>query len=132
MKLLRRYFKDYTIGKLIFPDDSYCYTLERPDLNNKAFVSCVPEGSYLVDRDKTGKHRWYKIREGQIKGRSFIEIHPATKVDQLQGCIAPCMSVDKGVGKDSRIACQKLMEWFDDNSFHLTITKYNPFMDGKW
>lgn len=130
MKILRRYYEDRTEGKFIMPDDSHLYTLERPDLNNKPFVSCIPEGKYLVKRDKVGKHRWYKLIN--VPRRSGIEIHIANTVDELQGCIAPCLYIENGVGKGSRKACETLLEWIGDNGFYLEIRKYNPFKDGKW
>lgn len=130
MILIRRYKDTHTEGKLIFPDGSYVYTLERPDLNNKPNISCIPEGEYLVDRDKTGRFQWYRFRN--VHGRSHIEIHPANKVDQLMGCVAPCMKLVDGVGYNSKAACEKLLEWIGDNSFVLTIRRYNSFKDGKW
>lgn len=132
MKLLRRYYEGRTEGKLIFPDDSHLYTLERPDLNNKPYVSCIPEGKYLIDRDHHGNHQWYKVREGQVKGRSAIEIHPANKVEQLAGCIAPAMYLENGQARESTKACKELLFWFGEASFWLEIRKYNPFKDGKW
>lgn len=132
MLILRRYGEDRTESKMIYPDSSYTFALERPWLNNKPFVSCVPEGKYLVDRDHTGKHRWYKIREGQIKGRSFIEFHPASTVDQLEGCIAPCMDIINGRCVSSTEACKKLIEWYGENSFWVEIRKWHPRKDGTW
>ena len=132
MKLIRRYHKDRTEGKFIFPDGSHCYCLEKPWLNNKAGISCIPESTYLVDRDKLGRHQWFKIREGQIAERTFIEIHPANSVEQLQGCLAPCLELVDGKAKASRKGCEMFLEWFGDNSFYLEIRKYNPFRDGKW
>lgn len=133
MLLLRKDFGTHTLGKLIYPDDSYTYCLERPWLDNKPFYSCVPVGTYLVDRDKTGKHQWYKIREGQIEGRSFIEIHDKViTVDHLEGCLAPCMDFINGKTYKGTEACEKLLEWFGDCSFWLEIRDYNSETDGEW
>lgn len=121
MQLLRTYYDTHTEGKLIFPDGSYVFTLERPWLDNKASVSCIPEGTYIVDRDHTGKHQWYKIREGQIEGRTFIELHEASLVSHLKGCIAPCMSLSNGRAYDCKGALNKLLEWYGEFSFTITI-----------
>jgi hypothetical protein len=131
MLLLRRYKENHTEGKLIYPDDSHTYCLERPWLNNKPSISCIPEGKYLIDRDKHGRFQWYKVREGQIVGRTNIEIHTGNKVEHSEGCLLPCMELKDGFGSSSRIACEKLLEWFGDDSFWLEIRKYNPFQDGK-
>jgi hypothetical protein len=119
MLITRTHFADRTEGILTLPDGQQIATLERPWLNNKPFVSCVPPDSYIVDRDKTGRFQWYKLRE--VTGRSFIEIHLANKADQLEGCIAPCMYIKNGVGYGSLEACELILKWFGDNSFVLEI-----------
>ena len=119
MLITRTYFDDRTEGILTLPDGQQLATLERPWLNNKPFVSCIPPDSYIVDRDKAGRFQWYKFRE--VTGRSFIEIHPANKADQLEGCIAPCMYIKNGIGYGSREACELILKWFGDNSFVLEI-----------
>jgi len=122
MRLVRTYYDDRTEGKLFFPDGTYVYTLERPWLDNKPFVSCIPEGKYIVDRDYTGKHQWYKIREGQVEGRSFIEFHEANVVSQLEGCVSLCMRLSGGKAYQCTAALNKLLEWFGESSFVLEIT----------
>ncbi len=119
MLITRTHFDDRTEGILTLPDGQQLATLERPWLDNKPFVSCIPPDSYIVDRDKTGRFQWYKLRE--VTGRSFIEIHPANKANQLEGCIAPCMYIKNGVGYGSREACELILGWFGDNSFVLEI-----------
>lgn len=109
-----------TEGTITFPDGSEIRTLERPWKQNKAFVSCIPEGEYIVSRDHTGKHRYYAVND--VKDRSAIEIHPANTVNQLQGCIAPCLFIEKGVARHSTEACLKLIELYGEDSFHLLIT----------
>ena len=121
MQLLRTYYSDRTEGKLFFPDGSYVYTLERPWLDNKPSVSCIPEGTYIVDRDHTGRHKWYKIREGQIDGRTFIEFHEANSVSQLEGCISLCIELSNGKAYQCTAALNKLLEWFGEFSFTITI-----------
>ena len=117
--LKRAYLKDRTEGVLTLPDGQQIFTLERPWLNNKVNESCIKEGVYIVDRDLTGKHRFYRLRD--VEDRTDIEIHPANRVSQLLGCIAPCMSIKNGIGVDSIKACELLLHWFGDDSWSLKI-----------
>lgn len=118
--LYRKYLEDKTIGKLVFPNGESVYTLERPWLDNKVSVSCIPEGQYLVKRDKTGRFQWYAVQD--VPGRTHIEIHPANKVEQLEGCIALGMYFANGnFLARSKEACQKLLDFHGDDSFILVI-----------
>jgi hypothetical protein len=77
---------EVTIGRLLHEGLSF-YTVERPWLDNKAFVSCIPDGSYKVkrfDSPKFGKAMW-QITE--VPNRTFIIIHLANYSHDLQGCI---------------------------------------------
>ncbi|QHZ59758.1 hypothetical protein HWD03_gp035 [Alteromonas phage vB_AmeM_PT11-V22] len=132
MELLRRYYDDRTEGKWIFPDDSYCFNLERPWLNNKVNESCIPEGTYIVCEDSTGKHQWFKFKD--VPNRTFIEMHPASKVSELLGCLAPCMELRNGYAYRNKEALMKFKEWFPNKGecFVVTIRKWHPRRDGKW
>lgn len=99
------------------------HTLERPWLDNKPNVSCIPAGSYAVKRNVTGKFQYYGIQD--VPGRTHIEIHPANSVDQLAGCIAlgfRAESVNGRIG-DSVLACCKFLELIGDNDFTLNIVE---------
>lgn len=109
-----------TEGVIVLPNGSEIKTLERPWKGNKPFVSCIPEGEYIVLRDHTGKYRYYAVQD--VLDRSAIEFHPANTVNQLQGCIAPCLFLEKGVARHSTEACLKLIELFGEDGFHLLIT----------
>ena len=137
MLITRTPFADRTEGILTLPDGQQIAALERPWLDNKPSISCIPAGHYkfvrdthgrfqwfrvlnvIVDRDKTGKHRWYRLRN--VDKRSDIEIHIANLASELMGCIAPCMYIKDGVGYGSREACELILAWFGDNSFVLEI-----------
>lgn len=84
LKLKRTYFDNRTEGILDAPFTKMS-TLERPNLDNQVNVSCIPEGTYEVHRDKHGKHTWFKVLD--VKGRSAIEIHEGYKVAHSAGCI---------------------------------------------
>ena len=118
LTIKRTYHKNYTIGKLMLPDDSLFYSLELPWRNNEINVSCIPEGEYIFKRDFTGRQTYFKVLD--VENRTHIEMHPARNTSQLMGCIAPCMSVKNGVAVASRSACDKLVEFYGDD----TDTKY--------
>ena len=121
--------KHYTSGIIEHPNGDVIRTLELPWRNNEIGKSCIPAGIYVVDRDYTGKQTWYRFRDAEVAPRSAIEIHPANRLHQLQGCIAPCMEIRGGVhtsdpvGVDSIEACRVLMSWFGDDSFVLRIVR---------
>lgn len=112
--------KDETqiIGSIIVGEQQF-HTLERPDLNNTPNISCIPKGTYKVKRDKLGKHQYYAIQD--VPNRTFIEIHEANKVSQLQGCIALGYGYNKGNLIDSHRACQDFLKLIGDNDFELEI-----------
>ena len=83
--LKRTYFGDRTEGKLESPTGRILTTLERPWLDNQVGISCIPEGTYEVHRDRHGRHTWFKVID--VKGRTFIEIHEGYKVSHSAGCL---------------------------------------------
>lgn len=90
--LERSYLPDCTIGRLHLPG-RWIHTLERPWAENQPGVSCIPEGRYTLVRDATGRHRWFRIPDEEVAPRSAIEVHPANRPRELQGCIAPGMAL---------------------------------------
>lgn len=124
----REYLKYYTRTSYALPNGEQRFFLERPWLDNAIGKSCIPEGTYIIDRDHTGKHRWYKFRNEQTEPRTFIEIHPANKVTQLEGCLAPCFEIKGGdktsspIAVDSIKAAQELVDWFGEDSWVLKLT----------
>ena len=63
-----------------------CYTVERPWLDNKPFVSCIPHGHYhLVSTVFRGKYHTYEVEA--VNGRDQIKFHVANWGHDLQGCI---------------------------------------------
>jgi len=87
-----------TIGWLFDPSgDFVCFTLERMWQNNQRNSSCVPVGDYELE-----SHDWRATQtfalvggtvdhwEGTDPMRRFACVfHPANRVLQLEGCIAP-------------------------------------------
>jgi hypothetical protein len=85
--LERRYNPGQTDGVMHAYHGQSWPTLELPWLSNQIGLSCVPEGRYHLDRDHTGRHRWFRLLDSELAPRSAIEIHPASRVEHLQGCI---------------------------------------------
>ena len=75
-------------------DEFRCFTVERPWLNNKPSVSCIPRGIYTVKfgRFHRGGYNCYELLD--VPGRSLIKIHVGNTMDDVIGCIA----VGKGLG----------------------------------
>jgi hypothetical protein len=97
LKLKRSYLDNCTIGKLYFKGELICYTMERPWLNNKKSVSCVPEGIYNIHPFTSEKHPDCFYLECNDLGvgilanmqRTYILIHPGNFPHDIEGCIAP-------------------------------------------
>jgi hypothetical protein len=64
-----------------------CFTLELPWLNNSRGISAIPDGKYDVKKRYSKKFDWH-LHILKVPERSFILIHEANFVRQLQGCIA--------------------------------------------
>lgn len=83
--IYRSYLDDRTVGKLYNDGNHVGYTLERPALANCQNISCIPEGLYRVKRDRSGKHRYYALKN--VTNRSAIEVHNGTIPTHSDGCI---------------------------------------------
>lgn len=86
--LLREYKKNCTLGTLILPSGLVLKTIERPWLNNRANISCYPEGAYLVKylpRSGSGKYKrvWHVQN---VPKRSGILFHNGNLVRHSKGC----------------------------------------------
>jgi len=77
-----------TFGRIIIPEFE-CYTVERPWLDNKPRVSCIPEGEYrlVLGSYNRGGYPAYEVMD--VPGRSLIKIHIGNTIDDVIGCIAP-------------------------------------------
>ncbi len=125
--LIRKYNKHSTMGRLILPSGKVLSTIERPWLNNKSNISCIPPGEYLVKwlpRSGSGKYKrvWHVQN---VPGRTGILFHSANLVRHLQGCIAPGMKQGKSNGLDcvfySRKAINQMRKELSGKDFMLRI-----------
>lgn len=108
--LYRNYLKSVTKGTIELTTGVIINTIELPWNNNEVGVSCIPEGRYLVKRDKHGKHTWFKIPN--VKGRTFIEMHEGWKPEHSLGCVLA-----------DKIDLQDLLLDSRGKDFYLTIKK---------
>lgn len=71
-----------------------CVMVERPWLDNQPRISCIPTGSYTVQRyESPSKGPVFSVLD--VPGRSDIEIHAANWFFQLEGCIAVGDSIEQ-------------------------------------
>jgi hypothetical protein len=98
-----------TNGSLSLNGNHVCYTIELPWLNNQHSVSCIEEGTYLLNRCYSKKFGWHLILK-DVQDRKFISIHPANNsLEELQGCIAPVVELLRpGIGTHSKDAMTHL------------------------
>ncbi len=118
LKLKRSYLDNCTIGKVHYRGEFICNTIERPWLNNKKSISCIPEGIYALSPYNSTKYTDCFILECQDLGvgvsenmqRTYILIHPGNFPHDIQGCIAPGLELHPSTWgvMHSRIAMDKL------------------------
>lgn len=144
LQLIRTYKNEATIGTVYHDKRKICETLERPNLNNQKDnpatpeneSSCISEGEYLCKRYSSEKFpdTWEVTN---VPNRSKILFHPANKINELLGCIAPCRqvidmnprgvkdvnSVNRWYASQSRDGFAALKEEVEDEDFMLEITR---------
>ena len=109
LELIRTYYPDGTNGKILYKDRLMMYSIELPWKENRARVSCIPEGRYELVKRFTIRFGWH-LQVMNVLQRTCILIHPANDaLQELNGCIAP-VSLLTGVGKGlrSRLALESL------------------------
>lgn len=124
---IRRYQKgpNGTLGTFWMDDAFLCYTLEDPDNNNEKGVSCIPEGTYLVQPHNGTKYKDVWILR-DVPNRDAILIHQGNTIKDTRGCILVGRKVGTLQGLpavlESRLALDDLREKLP-KSFQLTITE---------
>ncbi len=105
LQLLRSYFPNGTNGELWYGDHLICHTIELPWLNNQRNISCIPEGTYKLQKRFAEKFQWHLVLT-KVPGRQLILMHTANNaLLQLRGCIAPvCKLNSPGIGSSSHDA----------------------------
>lgn len=98
LELLRTYFAKGTNGILLYNEAPLCATIELPWKNNRARISCIPEGAYALVKRYSPHFKWH-VEVQDVPQRQLILMHPANNaLTELKGCIAP-VSLITGIGK---------------------------------
>lgn len=106
---LSRFFhgKSATVGALRVGDFK-AYTIERPWMNNKINVSCIPTGVYVIRRGTFGR-KYENFELQKVPDRTAIEMHVANFAADVRGCI--------GLGDDYIASPQNVMVKNSKNTF---------------
>jgi hypothetical protein len=109
--LYRTYDAEGVNGELYINAAMECYTIELPWADNRRNVSCIPEGTYVLEKRYSKKHGWHLHVTG-VKDRNLVLVHPANDAKkELRGCIAPVTQLTgPGKGILSRMAFERLKE----------------------
>ena len=114
-----------TFGELILPSGNTLYTVERPWLDNKPTVSCIPTGVYRCQPRKYYRGGYEAIEVIEVPDRSYILIHRGNTMDDLAGCIAPGLHLgyvsNKWAVTNSREAFAQVMDELGGKHFYLDV-----------
>jgi len=74
------------VGVLKLNDILFCCTLERPWVDNKRSISCIPTGSYIIKPviSPTYGSTW-EVKD--VPQRSHILLHAGNRIKDTEGCI---------------------------------------------
>lgn len=75
-----------TFGVLTDNHTPLALTLERPWLQNRADVSCIPEGNYICKRVRSPKFG-DTFEVADVPGRTHILFHSGNTMDHTKGCV---------------------------------------------
>jgi len=86
--LVRFYYSDFgTFGNLTLPSGLQLATVERPWLNNRPRVSCIPVGVYTCEPRRYNKGGYNAVEVTGVTGRTHILFHKGNFVRNSNGCI---------------------------------------------
>lgn len=103
--VLKRYeFSDEgTFGRLVTPFDTYYYSLELPDKENKQNISCIPKGNYICTFSPFGIKGTHHYLLLNVPNRTEIFIHSGNfagdKEKGLHSDIEGCILLGGAVGQ---------------------------------
>ena len=118
--------KGVTIGMMRDDSNLYALTLENPWVGNETNISCIPEGNYVCEIDKSPKYGdVYHVRK--VEGRSHILIHWGNYERNTEGCILLGKGLmwdtkdNKEAISQSKETIKSFMESLNREHFLLTI-----------
>ena len=80
------YGPEETRGRLYAPSAVFD-TVERPWLQNQAYLSCIPEGRYPVAWRYFHRGGYWTLEIREVPMRAHILIHSGTIPEHVQGCV---------------------------------------------
>lgn len=109
------------VGFLVMDDRVLCHTLELPWKGNMRNVSCIPPGTYTVEKFVSSKFgRCFRLPF--VPNRSGILIHAGNTRDDTQGCILVGQSSDLSTGRvNYSRAALAYLDYLLPNNFNLVI-----------
>ncbi len=116
------YLDNGTLGRM-WAGDWNCYTIERPWLDNRPNVSCIPEGDYTC-QPFSGNRFKDVVQIMDVPDRTFILFHVANFPHDVEGCIGVGNSfVSDALEPAVYNSKDTLAEFFDvvGKEFYLTI-----------
>lgn len=129
--LIRTHDRDYVSGRLFYEGFPFCYTLERPWLDNKKNVSCIPEGTYTAVKRFSLRFARNLFELQDVPGRQNISIHAGNTLLNTDGCVLVGSGITCEIGTipvlfKSKIALDNLMELFkEDEEIEIEIKAFN-------
>ena len=71
----------------------HLFTCEEEDLGNLVSLSCIPIGTYRLERTIYHKHGYETFEVMDVPNRRRILFHPGNTEEDTEGCILPGMSL---------------------------------------
>ena len=105
--------KESTIGKLFINGESFCDTLENPDINIERNISCIPEGSYKVRlrlARESATRDYLHLLVQDVPNRSYILFHRGNTAKDTSGCILVGKGRKQDIVENSRLAMDLVMQ----------------------
>lgn len=100
-----------TFGVMLFDGKPFAVTGERPWVDNKKSVSCIPVGTYLCERYKSAKYPdTFEIRN--VPDRTYVLFHKGNfPLKDSEGCI---LVAEKFEEVDGKVAVLESGHGFDE------------------
>ena len=117
-----------TFGVLLQGLVPFVLTIERPWLDNRSNISCIPEGNYSCKRVNSPKFGdTFEVTD--VSGRTHILFHKGNISDDSHGCIIIGEQFESLKGRAAVLSSKKGFEEFKErtsgiNSFILSIKNY--------
>lgn len=114
-----------TQGRLFLDGEYLCRTLERPWVDNKRGISCIPLGEYHGAVQPSPRFHRDLPELLDVPGRTQILIHAGNTPEDTEGCILVGMERHDYEPRimQSRSALASLLEKLGGEAFTLTVKR---------